>query len=561
MSNAAIYYSPDGFTTLRDDLMGRHAAGRGFLRGYARFGRAPVLYCFTPSRQHFEHFKTNIENDLPPRRSAEWIPFARCDLLSGPGCVFYPSPTIGPLAWLRRRFGARKFGICGITHTTASHAVMSGIGDLLVAPVQSWDAVVCTSTAVRRMVSNVLDGWSSYLQQRLGATDAAVRVQLPVIPLGVDCSWYSPSELSAERRYQFRQQHGMNESDVAVLFVGRLSFHAKANPLPMYLALEQAARQTGRRLVLIQVGWFANRAIESAFRSGAEIFCPSVRPIFVDGRQPEALRAAWAAADVFTSLSDNIQETFGLTPVEAMAAGLPVVVSDWDGYRDTVEDGVQGFRIPTTIPPPPLGEELAWRHAAGLDSYDLYVGHASQFTAVDVEACAAAYAKLASEPGLRRSMGEAGRRRARAQYDWSRIVAEYEALWDELDTRRQTDMEAPAAGSTEAANPLKDDPFRLFQSYASHLLDKQVTVALRRFDYRSFMTTVRSHPLASLSGPYLASEAECDAVLEYLAAHPDCPVSEVVEEVAQEGRRAVIHRSLAWLAKVGIVAVSRRRQP
>jgi hypothetical protein len=35
----------------------------------------------------------------------------------------------------------------------------------------------------------------------------------------------------------------------------------------------------------------------------------------------------------------------------------------------------------------------------------------------------------------------------------------------------------------------------------------------------------------------------------------------VVEEVAQEGRRAVIHRSLAWLAKVGIVAVSRRRQP
>ena len=28
-----------------------------------------------------------------------------------------------------------------------------------------------------------------------------------------------------------------------------------------------------------------------------------------------------------------------------MAAGLPVVVSDWDGYRDTVRDGVDGFRI------------------------------------------------------------------------------------------------------------------------------------------------------------------------------------------------------------------------
>lgn len=30
-----------------------------------------------------------------------------------------------------------------------------------------------------------------------------------------------------------------------------------------------------------------------------------------------------------------------------MAAGLPVVVSDWDGHRDTVVDGENGFRIPT----------------------------------------------------------------------------------------------------------------------------------------------------------------------------------------------------------------------
>ena len=46
----------------------------------------------------------------------------------------------------------------------------------------------------------------------------------------------------------------------------------------------------------------------------------------------------WAAADVFLSLVDNIQETFGITPLEAMAAGLPVVASDWDGYRYTMRD-------------------------------------------------------------------------------------------------------------------------------------------------------------------------------------------------------------------------------
>jgi glycogen synthase len=56
-------------------------------------------------------------------------------------------------------------------------------------------------------------------------------------------------------------------------------------------------------------------------------------------------------------MSDNIQETFGLTPLEAMAAGLPVIVGDWDGYKDTVRDGVDGFRIPSLMPPAPLGTD------------------------------------------------------------------------------------------------------------------------------------------------------------------------------------------------------------
>jgi glycosyltransferase involved in cell wall biosynthesis len=74
-------------------------------------------------------------------------------------------------------------------------------------------------------------------------------------------------------------------------------------------------------------------------------------------------------------LSDNIQETFGLTPVEAMACGLPVVISDWNGYKETVDDQREGFLIPTWMPPPGLGEELALAHAMGLASYDQYIGY------------------------------------------------------------------------------------------------------------------------------------------------------------------------------------------
>src|ERR1700676_1499624 len=54
-----------------------------------------------------------------------------------------------------------------------------------------------------------------------------------------------------------------------------------------------------------------------------------------------------ASADVLLSPSDSVQESFGLTPIEAMSSGLPQIVADWDGYRDTVVDGEPGFRVPT----------------------------------------------------------------------------------------------------------------------------------------------------------------------------------------------------------------------
>ena len=131
-------------------------------------------------------------------------------------------------------------------------------------------------------------------------------------------------------------------------------------------------------------------------------------------------------------MSDNIQETFGLTPVEAMAAGLPCVVSDWNGYRDTVIDGETGFRIPTVTVPPGGGIDIADRYAAGRDTYDRIIGIASLATAVDVDACAEAIARLANDRELRAHQGATGRARARLLYDWRVVVAAYQDLWAEL---------------------------------------------------------------------------------------------------------------------------------
>jgi glycosyltransferase involved in cell wall biosynthesis len=148
---------------------------------------------------------------------------------------------------------------------------------------------------------------------------------------------------------------------VVGLYVGRFNLLSKMNPVPMAIALERAAPQTGKPVYWVLSGWAASEEAETRFHEVTRAACPSVEYRVVDGRRPEARFSVWSVGDIFLSLSDNVQETFGLTPVEAMAAGLPSVISDWDGYRDTVRHGVDGFRAATYTPRSGLGADLAYR--------------------------------------------------------------------------------------------------------------------------------------------------------------------------------------------------------
>ncbi len=102
----------------------------------------------------------------------------------------------------------------------------------------------------------------------------------------------------------------------------------------------------------------------------------------------------------------------------ALAEGLPVVVPNGDGYRVTVRHEVDGLRAPTLAPAPGLLGDLSYRHALGIDTYDMYCGHSSSFVAVDANALASSFTALFSSPALREKMGQAGRNRARTDYDW-----------------------------------------------------------------------------------------------------------------------------------------------
>ena len=351
-----------------------------------------------------------------------------------------------------------------------------------------------------------------------------------------------------------RSSLGIEPGDFVVLFLGRLSFHAKANPAPMYLALERLARH--HRVVLIECGWTANDQIAQAFSEARAKLCPSVRSIVLDGRINEVRDRAWAAADVFCSLSDNIQETFGLTPIEAMAAGLPVVVTDWDGYKDTVRSGIDGFAIPTMAAPPGAGHPLALRHALEVDSYDSYIGQTSTSIAVDVDATAAAFERLAADPDLRRRMGASGAARAKERFDWKVIIKAYEELWQELAVRRTSEQSAPSPQTMRGFWPARPDPFDLFASFPSlpfssqHVVSQTAEIgeaeALERLSLKVSLVNASSDISSTfLMAVWKQAGGEGATVRDILAAH-------------QNASPALAVRALLWMAKLGLLTISPR---
>jgi len=426
---------------------------------------------------------------------------------------------------------------------------MDALANLITAPVQPWDAVICTSTAVKNNVERLLQAQVDHLKARLGITKL-VLPQLPVIPLGIHTQDFA---FSVAQKAAARAALGVDEHTLVVLFMGRLSFHAKAHPLAMYQALEQAAQNTGKQVVLVECGWHANEFIEKAYTDAARLACPSVRVVTLDGRKAEDRQTAWAGADLFCSLSDNIQETFGIAPIEAMAAGLPVVVSDWDGYKDTVRDGVDGFRIPTTMPQAGLGGDLALRHALEVDTYDMYCGHTCSLVAVDVQATAAAFERLFNAPELRQQMGLAGRQRAIEVYDWKPIIGQYEALWGQLSEIRTS--QAKGLNALPHPWPARMDPFHAFASYPTRSLTPQTVLGLVDTDLNTAITRTQAYrqlAMVDFAKVVLPSEAELRTVLT-AAQLPGTAVS-LVQGVAKE-RLPFVFRSLAWLVKLGVLKV------
>jgi glycosyltransferase involved in cell wall biosynthesis len=460
LANAAIFYASDGYRPDTKGINGRRVAGESFLKGFLKHGQVDEFVILAKSSNEAAEVGTLLSKTRPDKKLRA-VSLLRPQSMAPVEALYYPAANISGEAWRRADYGSGAWAICGVTHTTSTPGIMQGLFDLRMAPVMEWDAVICTSRAVQSAVLTQMDLIDNHIRHRFGA-EPPPRPMFPVIPLGVHTEDFTRSEAA---RTDLRTRLGATDTDVVFATIARLSPHEKFDPIPIFISMQAAARDLpkGIKMHVVMCGIFRQPYARKVFEDGAARLMPDVGFLLLDGDKAPERKATLSGADVFLFMIDNIQETFGLAPLEGMSAGLPVLASDWDGLKDTIVPEV-GFRVKSRMLGPLHHVNESLRLQGGIDDYTQYCAAVSAMTELDMVDMKAKILALASNPDLRARMGQAALRHVQTHYDWNAVIPQMQALWAEQIAAKRA-AQAKSYRIPAYCLPISPSPSLLFAGY------------------------------------------------------------------------------------------------
>lgn len=219
--------------------------------------------------------------------------------------------------------------------------------------------------------------------------------KVAVIPSAVNTSVFRPVP-----RDEARRCIGLETDGPVVVYVGRMLPRKDVRNVVRALAL--LVRERGVPATLLLVGGESAEPDAAAtpeigvLRSLAEELGIAECVRFIGKRQADELRFYYCAGDV--AVTTPWYEPFGLTPLEGMACGRPVIGSAVGGITFTIADGETGYLVPPRDP----------------------------------AALAARLYALLSDTALRTRMGRAARARVEREFTWPLVAERTAALYDTL---------------------------------------------------------------------------------------------------------------------------------
>ena len=445
---------------------------------------------------------------------------------------------------IRYHLSETVFPTITVQHGLSAHNLLyDRYTRILMSPHYATDSFVCTSEACKNALQNIFSQISERLASSLNVR-LTFKGRLDVIPLCVDTETFKPRD-KAKLRAGLR----IPPNSCVLLYVGYLS-QVKADLLPLLSVLKRLiANNPTIPILLVIVGTGLQSYRVTLEKALGRLHLSKYVHLIYDA--PDAIKCdLYGAADIFVAPCDSLQESFGLTPVEAMASGLPQVVADWSGYRETVSDGITGFLIPTW-----WGKADTDMHITG-DIYGWPYDHIVQGQAVvlDLDQLFERLQLLIRQPELRRQMSEASRARALERFSYRVVANHYDCLIDDLTAHVD-----PRSGDR---TPQFDDPayFENFRHYATRCLDEQTIIRRARQTEFSLAELIQGASVDISEAPVLREKILTEILNTVSAKGEGTRVYSVLERLAPFANngahsRTTTMRHILFLIKHGVLSV------
>ncbi|MGI9279300.1 MAG: DUF4135 domain-containing protein [Endozoicomonas sp.] len=404
---------------------GLRQANEAFLKAVIRYSRFDELHLFLHGGQvaAFRQDWKSYLSQFGAGKSISILPVHELpsSLQEHVYTVFHSGdPYISDLASLRERHASGVFPITGRAHSLNDDTRLSRVRDLIFSPLKPCDSIICSSSAQKTVMKRLLSSASASVSDTVGVA-VPYRGQVNLIPLGIEPA----GKESGGQEPAVSSQRKVPQ----ILCLGRLSAADKMDLHPLLLALNDLIEEgavTKFQLVIAGAGDASSEYVRSLLAQAYEFNLEDyIRfELSVDDDKREQLMAE---ADVFVSLSDNVQESFGLAPLEAMRAGIPVILSDWNGYRDLIVSGQEGYLIKTSS-----ADHDAISRSLSLVSKAQAQLIQAQGVAVDIESLKEALSSLLLDENLRKEMSKAAIQRINETFSWPLLIEQYHRLVEAL---------------------------------------------------------------------------------------------------------------------------------
>lgn len=334
-----------------------------------------------------------------------------------------------------------------------------------------YDTFFCSSAAVKRVLEKQLQSLCDRLNYHYNFSIKPT-FRMDVVPLGID------DEFKPVEKNHAREELGINQNEFVILYLGRVSAYFKGDIMPMLRVFKNLCNKNENVNLRFVIAGADNSQGEeySHIQRFVSLLGIDKSVSLFSSFEYSRRDLFFSAADVFVSPTDSIQETFGLTVLEAMACGVPQVVSDWDGYKETVVHGKTGFKVDTywcecdadiSRNAQVLTEEF--------DSERFYSHYLiGQSVAVDLQKYEYYLQLLIDNPRLRDEMSQNSIEEFRNKYTLKKTIAAYEQVWDEL-----VDIQRKCVNREKKTSDIYNlNYFNAFSHYPTHIIDDNVHFAV-----------------------------------------------------------------------------------